>query len=70
MAEFCSLCEPDRYDIDLISLALHLERGHSENILCEGCSIKAIYKDEQGNLFLCKNENNTLHFESINIDNL
>ena len=41
MAEFCSQCTTpgDEYDIDVFQIALKLKKGHSENILCEGCLI-------------------------------
>jgi len=55
MSEYCSQCSPfEEYDIDLFQIALSLDNGRSENILCEGCNIVAIYKDEDGNLYLAK----------------
>jgi hypothetical protein len=54
MSEYCSKCSPfeNDYDIDLAEIALKLDDERSVNIFCEGyCKIRAIYKDEKGNLY-------------------
>lgn len=57
MAEFCSQCA-DKYfqhaDIDLFKISLRLKKGRSVSFLCEGCNNRAIYKDEEGKLYLAK----------------
>jgi hypothetical protein len=70
MAEFCSICEPEYFDINLAKIALDLEQGHSENILCEGCGIKAVYKDEVGALFLGILENGEIVLKPIQLESL
>lgn len=65
MAEFCSICEPNYFDINLPEMALDLEPGHSENILCEGCNVRALYKDESGILFLAKLVDNEIILEQL-----
>lgn len=56
MAEYCSQCSPfkNHFDIDLFQIALKLNRGYSRGFICEGCSNRAIYKDEQGLVYLVK----------------
>ena len=67
MAEYCSQCMfLGEYDIDLQMLALELEPGHSINFLCEGCENRAIYKDEEGKLYLLRKDK--LH--PVNFDEL
>jgi len=72
MAEYCSLCSPfeGKCDIDLMKIALKLERGHSTNFLCEGCNVRAIYKDDSGLLYLAKEEGNEIKLEPIHIEDL
>ena len=50
MADFFSVCSPVNFDINLMDIGLDL--SHSESILCEGCNIIAIYKDEKGTIYL------------------
>ncbi len=53
MAEYCSQCSPfGEADYNLTKMAIQLKRGHSFNFLCEGCSNKAIYKDNEGQLWV------------------
>ncbi len=56
MAEYCSQCSPFKeyggYDFDLLKIAIELERGHSYSFVCEGCLNRAIYKDEDGQLWI------------------
>jgi hypothetical protein len=58
MSEYCSQCNPfvSEYDIDLHILALKVEPGHSINFLCEGCDNRALYKDEDGKLYILRKE--------------
>ncbi len=68
MSEYCSQCSPfdGEYDIDLHILALEVKPGHSINFLCEGCDKRAIYKDEDGKLYLLRKDK--LH--PVNFDEL
>ncbi len=74
MAEYCSQCSPLKEklksDIDLFTIALELERGYSTTFLCEGCNNRAIYKDEEGLLYLVKEEDGELKFYPVLIENL
>ena len=51
MAEYCSKCY-FRYgmkeDFDLPQIAYKLKRGYSQTFICEGCSIRGLYKDNEG----------------------
>lgn len=71
MAEFCSQCSPfEVFDFDLQRMALDLKKGHSVNFLCEGCNNRAIYKDEEGRLYLAKNEKGKTKLNPVNFDEL
>lgn len=72
MSDFCSQCSPfkDEYDIDLFKIAIRLKRGHSKDFVCEGCSNRAIYKDEDGRIYLIRYEENDYKNFLINIEDL
>lgn len=70
MAEFCSNCDALHSDYDLFRLALFLPKGRSRNLLCEGCNLRAIYKDNEGNIFLAKMLNNEIKFEPVILKDL
>ena len=72
MAEYCSQCCPfeKSFDIDLFQIALKLKRGYSTSFICEGCNNKAIYKDEQGLIYLVKFEHNDYKYYPVNIEDL
>jgi len=72
MSEYCCKCSPflPDYEIDLAEIALKVEKGHSENVICEGCNIKAIYKDDAGLLYLAKEVDGEIQLESITIEKL
>ena len=71
MSEYCSRCSPlDSWDYDLVKIALDLENGHSESFICEGCNIRAIYKDESGNLFLALKTRMQVELHPVNIEEL
>ena len=72
MADFCSKCTlfKDQFDIDLYKIALNLERGHSESFICEGCNIRAIYKDETGRLYLGKDVEGSINMDETTIEAL
>jgi hypothetical protein len=70
MAEFCSKCEPEYWDIDLVQIALDLEPGHSESFLCEGCNIRGIYKDDYGYYFFARNINGKIELEKVIIEKI
>ena len=58
MADFCNKCAPDMWgasvqpDIDVYSIAEKLEFGHFESVLCEGCRVRAIGKDQGGRVLI------------------
>jgi hypothetical protein len=72
MAEYCSQCSPfnNEFDIDLFNIALNLEKGHSESFICEGCYNRGIYKDENGNLFLAKQEQIEIKLHPVKVEDL
>ena len=72
MAEYCSQCSPfeNEFDIDLFRIAINVKKGHSINLLCEGCNNKAIYKDEEGLIYLVKDENKEMKFYPIKLEEL
>ena len=65
----CSPFLPD-YDIDLAKIALKLKKGHSTNLICEGCNIRAVYKDESGRLYLAKDIEGNIELEETTIEKL
>ena len=72
MAEYCSQCSPfeNEFDIDLFEIALELESGFSESFICEGCNIRAVFKDESGSLYLAKQEGEELNLTPVKIEDL
>ena len=72
MADFCSQCSPfdNEYDIDLFKIALKLQKGASENILCEGCNIRVVYKDEEGLVYLGRLENEEIKLYLVKLEEL
>ena len=72
MAEYCSQCRrfEKSFDIDLFKIALKLERGYSTSFLCEGCSNRAVYKDELGLIYLVRFERNDYNYYLVNIEDL
>lgn len=72
MAEFCSQCSPfnGAFDINLFKIATSLKNGYSQNFLCEGCNNRAVYKDEDGALYLAKAYGKEIKLESVKIEDL
>ncbi len=74
MAENCSKYNiTGDYDIDLHKLALIVKivkEGHSINFLCSWCDNRAIYKDEEGRLYLAKSEKGKIKLHPINFGEL
>ena len=73
MSEYCSNFSPfeNEYDIDLAEIALRLDDECSVNIFCEGyCTIRAIYKEEKGNLYLEREVNGDVNLEPTTIEEL
>jgi len=58
MAEYCNKCTPtkQRPDYYLFWIALFMPKDTEEAILCEGCNVRAICKDEKGKIYLVKNK--------------
>lgn len=54
MAEFCSDCA-ERYgliaEIDTEKILARLKPGYSQNVLCEGCELIALLKEDDSTLF-------------------
>jgi len=54
MADFCNNCAPNVWgeeidpDIEVTRIALGLENGHFESVLCEGCGLRAVGKSDEG----------------------
>jgi len=53
-----------------MKIAINLRRGYSQSFLCEGCNIRGIYKDENGNLFLGRDVDGKIVEEPVNLDEL
>lgn len=71
MAEFCSQCSPfEEYDIDLKKMALTLRKGYSQSFLCEGCSNRALWRDENGQLSLIRITNGKEETLEVSLDDL
>lgn len=72
MSEYCSQCSPFKphFDINLVEIALELEKGESEYFICEGCENRGIFKDLEGRLFLKKDNNGDISFLDVNIEQL
>lgn len=51
MAEFCTTCA-DRFhelvDINIDTIISRLKDGHTQPVLCEGCGLVALQKDDEG----------------------
>ena len=68
MAEFCNKCSEEwgspEIDINVYSIHRNLRKGQMESVLCEGCGMKAVSKDEKGNLKIAYiNDSNTLNWK-------
>lgn len=72
MADFCSQCSPfkDAYDIDLFTIALNLENGHSQSFLCEGCNNRGLYKEEEANIYLAKHQGDEIVLQATKVEEL
>lgn len=70
MADFCSRCEPDGYDIDLANIALGLKPGYSSNFMCESCEIRGVYKDESGLIYLAISKKGQIELTQVFVEDL
>ena len=75
MSEYCSQCSPFKelgeFEYNLFKIALDLKRGRSQSFLCEGCDNRAVYKDEDGRLYLGKKQSDgNIEMTPINLDEL
>ena len=57
-------------DIDLFEIALDLENGRSESFICEGCNNRAVYKDEEGLLYLAREINREMFLIPVQLSEL
>jgi len=68
MAEFCNKCaeewEIPEVDINVYSIYRRLNKGTMESVLCEGCGLRAISKDQNGVLKVSYiNDSNKLNWK-------
>ena len=72
MAEYCKDCSlwEDKYDIDLFWIATTLKKGRSENFICEGCNMRVVFKDENGQLYLGKDVDGEIVLTEVRIEEL
>ena len=72
MSEYCSQCTPfkNRFDIDLLKIALKLDNGRSVSFLCEGCNNRAVYRDDIGLLYLAKAVNGEIELVEVTVEGL
>ena len=56
--------------MSLAAIALDLKLGHSESILCEGCNIRPVYKDEKGLIYLGRKFDQEIAMVSMKIEEL
>jgi len=63
MAEFCNYCAESwgmpTPEIDVFAIYKNLNAGEYESVLCEGCGMVAVMKDETGALKVGHSDNNT-----------
>ena len=58
MSEFCNKCTKEMYgkdatpDINVYEISSRLSPGYFMNVLCEGCEMVGIQKDERGDIYL------------------
>jgi len=55
MAEFCNRCAKDmgiKKDIDIYKIHHTLKEGYMQSVLCEGCEIIAVSKEDDGSLMV------------------
>lgn len=71
MSDYCSQCTPFQHsDIDLFRIAVTLKPECSESFLCEGCSNRGLYKDENGLLYLARQTDNGIELSEVKIEDL
>lgn len=70
MADYCSSCETEYFDIYLAGIALSLARGNSMSFLCEGCTRRCLFKDEDGVLYVGFLEGKELKLQAVRIEDL
>ena len=74
MAEYCSLCFKEDvstgYDYNLYKIANKLEKGYSTSFLCEGCSRRAIYRDEEGLYYIAIDNGKEFEWQDIELKDL
>ena len=55
MAEFCNKCAKEwgmKADIDIYKIHSGLDKGYQRSVLCEGCEIIAVSKEDDGALMV------------------
>lgn len=46
-------------------MAIKLRKGHSYDFLCEGCSNRALYKDDEGQLWIYQAQDGTNELKPV-----
>jgi hypothetical protein len=65
MADFCNVCSDQLFgdnaqpEIDVKSIVKDLKNNHYYTVLCEGCGMIAIEKDEKGEISLITQDSQT-----------
>lgn len=74
MADFCNKCAHNLFgpncepDIDVLKIAEELEPGHVMKVICEGCRLAAVIKNEDctiGLAFYPAEDDEMPHYESL-----
>jgi hypothetical protein len=73
MAEFCNVCSREIFgeakpDIDVYKIASSLPGGVIKNVLCEGCGMSFVGKDQEENVFLYFDYNSNIENRKYTID--
>jgi hypothetical protein len=68
MAEFCTDCA-DRYgfiaEIETEKILARLKPGNSHNVLCEGCELVALFKDDDSAFFKGYNNSGQIRWVKV-----
>jgi hypothetical protein len=69
MADFCNICSGDLFgesvepEIDVYEMIADLESGYAFQVLCEGCGMSHVGKEENGTPYLLFMYNDDEHEE-------
>lgn len=74
MADFCNKCSNEMFgpnaepEIDVYKILVSLEPGYYTNVICEGCTMLAIIKEEDGSVklgYAGENDGDDLVYETL-----